>query len=105
MSLVSRPWKQVTAPGPVSATTPASARASTAPVRSAATVAAVTRPGSSRATALVSVVTVGPLTSVSRIIHGRAVRFIQELHRVQRYGRDSRCRETTGALENADRVS
>src|SRR5437667_1859174 len=105
MSLVSRPWKQVTAPGPVSATTPASARASTAPVRSAATVAAVTRPASSRATALVSVVTVGPLTSISRIIPGRAIRFIQQLHRVPRYRRDSRRRETRAQLHQASRVA
>src|SRR2546428_692783 len=105
MSLVSRPWKQVTAPGPVSATTPASARASTAPVRSAATVAAVTRPGPSRATALVSVVTVGPLTSISRIIPGRAIRFIQQLHRVPRHRRDSRRRETRAQLHQASRVA
>src|SRR2546428_3703431 len=105
MSLVSRPWKQVTAPGPVSATTPVSARARRAPVRSAATVAALTRPGSSRATALVSVVTVGPLRSISRIIAGRAIRFIQQLHRVPRCRRNSRRREARAQLHQAPRVA
>src|SRR5207253_4051079 len=48
-SFVSSPWKDVTAPGPVSATTPASTRETKAPVYSAVTSVGVTSPGSTRA--------------------------------------------------------
>ena len=49
-SLVSRPWAALTAPGPVSATSPASTRARTAPVRRAASRTGETVPGARRAT-------------------------------------------------------